>query len=158
MAIFFQGAICNLCGLPINAAADAAMFSPFVSDRADPLFVFSDSVAHAVCLERHPLSADATHWHAEAVRNRTTAMKVCEVCGKSIQDPDDYFGTGLLSRSVDSPLFEYNFAHVHQSHLDQWPRYEEFRRCMEATQAEGGWQGPTLEFGAKLRWVVRGGG
>jgi hypothetical protein len=160
MAVFFHGMTCPLCGLPVGSLSEAAMFSPFVADRSDPLFLFSDCVVHASCLSRHPLSVEATRWHDEAVRHRKVSDQVCSACGRPVLDPDDYFATGLLARAADNPLFEFNFLYFHRSHADSWPRFDEFRRLMEAAQAEGGqWRGPTLVFGTTpprtLRWVVR---
>jgi hypothetical protein len=160
MAIFVPGIICPLCGKPVMSADEAVMFSPFVADRADPLFLFSDSVLHAPCLERHPLSAEASKWHDEAVRHRKVTDQACVACGRPVLDPDEFFAAGLLTRAPDNPLFEFNFVCLHRSHAESWPRFDEFRRRMEAAQAEGGqWRGPMLVFGAApsrtLRWVVK---
>jgi hypothetical protein len=160
MAVFVPGTTCPLCGLPVRSTGEGVIFSPFVADRSDPLFIFSDSVVHASCLSRHPLSVEATKWHGEAVHSRKASERVCAACGRPVLDPDDHFATGLLARAPDNPLYEFNFVCLHRSHADRWPRFDEFRRRMEAAQAEGGqWQGPTLVFGTTrsrtLRWVLR---
>lgn len=160
MAVFVIGVKCSLCGAPVTSVGDAVMFSPFVADRADPLFIFSDAVVHASCLNRHPLVAEAIRWHDEAVLKQKPSLRSCIACGRSVSDPDDYFATGLLARASDSPLYEFNFICLHASHAAMWPRFTEFRRQMEAAQAEGGaWQGPVVEFGDAVspwpRWVAR---
>jgi hypothetical protein len=154
MAIFIPGMECALCEIPVRSGDEAVMFSAFVADRSDPLFIFSDSVVHASCFARHPLSAEALRWQGETVRRGTPTARICVACGRPILDPDDYFTTGLLSRAPDNPLFEFNFLHLHQSHTESWPRFDEFRRRIEAAQAEGGQRrGPTLISGT-LRWVA----
>jgi endogenous inhibitor of DNA gyrase (YacG/DUF329 family) len=160
MAIFVPGIPCPLCGMSVRSAGEAVMFSPFVADRSDRLFVFSDSVVHASCLSRHPLSNDATKWHDEASRKRNMMEQECVACGKPVLDPDDFFSTGLLTREPENPLFGFNFVVLHRSHAETWSRFDEFRRRMDAAQAEGGqWRGPTLVFGTTpsrtMRWVVR---
>jgi len=134
------------------------MFSPFVADSSDPLFVFSDAAVHNVCFARHPLSEQASRWHDEAVHHRKASDRICCACRKLVLDPDDYFGTGLLSRDVANPLYEFNFVHVHRSHAGKWKRFDQFRRRMEEAQASGAWRGPRLEFIAMqaetVRWVA----
>lgn len=160
MAVFVPGIRCALCGLPVVSLGEAAIFSPFIADRSDPLFVFSDSVVHVSCLSSHPLSAEARKWHDEATQARSVRERVCAACGQAVLDPDDYFATGLLSRAADDPLFEFNFVCLHRSHADSWPGFDKFRRRMEEAQSDGGkWRGPTLVFGTtppgSLGWVVR---
>lgn len=104
MAIFIPGITCLLCGKPVLSAAEAVTFCPFVGDRADPLFVFSDAVVHVSCFARHPLSAEATRWHDEALRHRKVADQPCSACGRPVVDPDDFFATGLLTRAPDNPF------------------------------------------------------
>jgi len=158
MAIFVPGMPCSLCQRPITATDDVVMFSPFVADCSDPLSVFSDAIAHTSCFVQHPLSTEATKWHDEATRQRESAARVCVVCTKPIADPDDYFGTGLLSRDPATPLFDFNHVHLHRSHAARWIRFEELRRLMDNAQASGSWQGPALVInttqGEKVRWAM----
>lgn len=158
MALFVSGMPCPLCGKPMTAAGEVIMFSPFVANRSDPLFVFSDAIMHAACFARHALSEQATKWHDEALRHRKPTDRLCAACSKPILEPDDYFGTGLLTRDAASPLYEFNFVHLHQGHAGSWKRSDEFRKQMESAGASGVWQGPKLVFGTrpaeKVRWVV----
>lgn len=158
MALFIPGSLCPLCGRPMGSAGEVVMFSSFVADQSDPLFVLSDAAVHTACFAGHPLSEEASRWHDEAARNRKASDRICAVCRKPLLDPDDYFGTGLLTRDAASPLFEFNFVHLHRSHAMSWERFDEFRRRMEEVQSSGSWQGAKLVFGASLaesvRWVV----
>lgn len=157
MALFIPGMLCALCGQPMVAAADVLILSPFVANRADPLFVFSDAAIHKACFARHPLAREAQRWHDEAARQRMPNERVCAVCGIVIEDPDDYFGTGLLSRDVNSPVARYNFVHLHRSHAEKWSGLHKLREWMDAAQASGAWRGPTLLFDSPptnaVRWI-----
>jgi len=39
----------GLCEMPVTEADELVMLRPFVSDRSDPLYVFSDAAVHASC-------------------------------------------------------------------------------------------------------------
>jgi len=159
MALFVSGMPCCICGKPMRSANEILMFSPFIADRSDPLFVFSDAIVHTACFVQHPLSDQVTKWHDETVRNQRATERTCAACGKPILNPDDYFGTGLLARDPANPLHEFNFVHLHRSHAEGWTRFAEFRRKMEEAFASGMWQGPRLAFGTalaeKVRWMRR---
>lgn len=149
MAIFVPGMPCPLCGMPVGRADEVIAFPPFIADRSDPLFLFSDAAMHATCFTQHRLAKEATEWHAEVRRRGLVSNSVCAACGNRILDPDDYFGTGLLARDPSNPLHEFNFVHLHRSHAGTWNRFDEFRRRMARADASGAWQGPRLVFGAK---------
>ena len=158
MALFAPGMPCRLCGKPMAAAADLSIFAPFVADRSDPLFVFSDAAIHTACFARHALAEEATRWHDEAVRHGNPSERRCTPCGKLILDPDDYFGTGLLARDADNPLYEFNFVHIHQRHVLSWERFDQFRRLIETALASGAWGGPRLVLAStpveSVRWAI----
>ncbi len=155
MAVFVPGTPCPLCGKPMAAPSEVIMFRPFVADRWNPLFVFSDTTLHTSCFARHPLSEEATKWHDEAAHRSKANERVCEVCSKPVLDPDDYFGTGLLTHDPANPLYEINFVHLHRSHAGSWERLGELRRRMEKAHASGAWQGPRLVFGTTPLETVR---
>ena len=158
MAHFVSGMRCSLCGEAMLDASQVMTFTPFVADRADPLFTFSDAVMHMACFRRHPLSALATRWHDEASLNRLPSARRCAACGEFIVDHDDYFCTGLLASSPSHPLYELNFVHLHRRHAETWQRFAEFKKKLEDAQASGTWKGPRLEFVSTqplcVRWVV----
>jgi hypothetical protein len=146
MAIFVPGMKCVLCGLPMAVSEEVVLFSPFVANKRDALFKFSDAPVHAVCLRRDPLGDRALELHEAATRNADDRTRLCAVCGQPILDPDDYLGFGLLTSDPGSVLFRFNFLHLHRSHVGQWDRYEEFRRLVEAMQSSEAWDGPRLVF------------
>lgn len=158
MALFIPGMRCPLCGTSMTKSSDIITFSSFVADRADALFVFSDAAIHRACFARHPLSQQATEWQEITMRNSGPGKRSCAVCETQILDPNDYFGTGLLSRDPTSPLHEFNFVHLHRSHADQWTRFDVFRRLLEEVDTAGVWQGPRLTVNPSslgIRWVPR---
>lgn len=144
MALFFPGMSCVFCHTPMQASDDTVTFPPFVSNRADPLFVFSDAVVHSACFVQHPLSSVATHWYAEARARTGPSQRICVVCGELITDPNDYFGTGLLTRVATSPLYAFNFIHLHRSHGPRWSGLEQLRVHLAEAESSGDWRGPTL--------------
>jgi hypothetical protein len=82
MALFIPGAICPICEKPIGSASEIVMFPPFVANRLEPLFVFSDAVVHADCLAGHPLAAQAMKLREEAGRSSQPRNRVCATLGK----------------------------------------------------------------------------
>jgi hypothetical protein len=157
MALFVSGVKCVLCGLPMAADEEVVMFSPFVANKRDPLFRFSDAPVHAACLRGDPRGNRAVELHEAAMRSADIGKRLCDVCGQPISDPDDYLGLGLLTSDPGNPLFRFNFRHLHRSHIGQWERYEEFRRLVEAMQASEAWDGPRLVFAdrpkAEIHWT-----
>lgn len=157
MALFIPGMPCIVCGQPMMASGDVMMFAAFVANRADPIFEFSDAAIHKTCFDQHPLSMEAKRWHDEAIHRAGPGKRICVVCGAVITEPDDYFGTGLLSHDASSPLFEYNFVHLHRSHAARWSGLHKLQERIAAAHSSGTWQGSMLRFGSPptdaVRWI-----
>lgn len=153
MALFVPGMSCAICGKPMLVASDTVALPAFVANRADPLFVFSDAIMHSTCFAKHPMSSEAQRWNSEARSHTKPSERVCAVCGNLIANPDDYFGTGLLTRDPANPLFVFNFTHLHRSHANRWSGLEHLRAGMGAAESSGEWRGPRLLVGdATLQW------
>lgn len=120
------------------------VFSPFVANERDPLFIFSDGVFHEECVDQHPLGSTALAVHQETVERLAPSRRLCDACGCLIVDPDDYFTTGYLTSDPADPLHAFNFVQLHRSHFSVWPRMTELRRLLEEERARGRWQGATL--------------
>ncbi len=153
MAIKTHTDECQICGRPAGDGPDVVLFPPFVADAGDPLYRFNDGVFHRGCLESDPDGVRALSIIDAVLAAGRPDARVCAVCGEMIGDPDDYFGTGLLTTDPRSPLHAFNFMHLHRSHWTRWSRREEFRQALEeATRA--GWLGPefVLEDG-RPRWT-----
>jgi len=50
MAIFIAGAACLICKRPVESGEEI-LFPPFTPNTADPIYEFSDGVAHAMCFQ-----------------------------------------------------------------------------------------------------------
>jgi hypothetical protein len=156
MAVFVPGMKCTLCGLPMSAGDETVLFPPFVANRHDPLFKFSDAAVHALCLERDPLGSLASELRSAASRNADVSRRRCEACGELVSSPDDYVGFGLLTSNPASVLFPFNFVHLHRTHVGRWSRFQEFSRAIAALQESEGWEGPRLVVSRRphpdIRW------
>ncbi|NUQ73299.1 MAG: hypothetical protein HUU21_07070 [Polyangiaceae bacterium] len=155
MALVILGkTLCSICRLPLMMDDKIVSFSPFVANRRDPLFQFSDAAFHQACFARNPL-AEAALRRSEEVRVRgAPGSRPCEVCGQQIKDPDEYFGVGFLTDDPASPVFGFNYLQFHRTHFSQWERAREFRRLMEAFLSSDGSEGPFITFDPFPHWVV----
>lgn len=144
MALFVPGMACVLCQQSMQVSDDTVAFSPFVTNRADPLFVFSDAIVHRACFAQHPLSSAATHWHEETRTRTAPNRRICVACGEPIANPNEYFGTGLLTSAATSPLYAFNFIHLHRNHAPRWSGLDELRAHLAAAESSGEWRGATL--------------
>lgn len=157
MTIFVPGIRCVLCNKTISSSKESTAFSPFIANQLDALFVFSDAIVHTSCFTAHPLADEARRWHTTALHQQLPMNRICTVCGELITDPDDYFGTGLLSRVENEPLFPYNFIHLHITHAHQWPILRDFVREISTAKSKGQWAGPSIVTGEShknkfIRW------
>ncbi len=146
MALFVDGMNCSLCTKPMRKSADKLIaFGPFIANPADPLFRLSDGIFHDDCARRDFPLDEALRWH-DKVRAIKPADRICVVCGELIRNPDDYFGTGILSRDDSDPLYAFNFIHLHRTHAGGWPRLGAFVESMQEAHATGRWTGADIIF------------
>lgn len=146
MAILVRGMKCQLCGRPLLDSDPVAMFSPFVVNEADPLFLFSDGAFHRDCFMKHPLAAKAEARHHEVVESRKPANRRCLICGDLITDPDDYLAFGHLTDDVTNPLHRLNYKHIHRSHMDRWLELPSVCDLAEKALASGEWKGKGMQW------------
>lgn len=155
MALVFLGkTLCPICGIVLQKGEELVSFAPFVANRRDPLFRFSDAAFHRRCFEGEPLAEAALRRSEEVARRGAPRHRPCVVCGEEISVPDDHFGVGFLTEDTTSPVFEFNYLHLHRSHFARWERAAEFRRRIEIFQASDDWEGPTVTFDPLPSWVV----
>jgi hypothetical protein len=125
MAIFTVGMICPICAEKILGTDEVVMFPPFVPNKRDSLYLFSDGVFHRTCFDGHPLSGKATKYGNEARNQALPWNRVCVACNQLITDPEDYFSAGYLTNDRASPAFVFNFV---QFHKKTFSRVEPSRR------------------------------
>ena len=144
MAIFVEGMKCSICNQLIMHEEEKINLPPFISNKNDSLFMFSDAVFHMHCFSNHVL--------AEKVKNRfnefkmASGQKVCLICNKKIENPDEYLGLGFLADNINSPLFRYNYKHFHNYCLSTWTKLPEFYQHLKELHVSGEWGGGGLEL------------
>jgi hypothetical protein len=143
---------CGICHRPLQDQDSIVSFPPFIANRCDPLYVFSDGAFHSACLDQSPLATSARQWSARFDERNRPDSRVCVVCSTQIAHPDDYFGTGVLSRDALEPIAKYNFVHIHLSHYSNWSFAADFRETVETFLMSSAWCGPRLEFVPSPRW------
>jgi predicted nucleic acid-binding Zn ribbon protein len=145
MAILMRGTTtCQICGKVIEEGEDAMLFPHFVMNECDELYPFSDSACHSACLRNLPLGG-ALGAASEAYLSRTgPGRRRCVVCGNETLDPDDYLLIGYLGAPAEGPLQDFNFTHLHKSHIPSWAEADRFRSLATEALASGRWKGPQL--------------
>jgi hypothetical protein len=136
--------ICHLCGRTIEVDQEIVAFSPFVSNEADPLFVFNDEGMHASCFLAHPLADAAQRRYNEIVRANRPGNRKCRICGREIDHPDDYLGLGHLTEDRWDLAYKLNYAHFHRTCLRGSPELARVKQILAALQSSGRWSGPAL--------------
>jgi len=147
--IIYGKTVCSLCGQTIQTRQDAVGFSAFVSNEMDPLWKFNDAACHTRCLQQDPLGEKAKSRHSELLRQNMPERRICVVCGKKVQQPDDYFTFGYLVDDPLHPLYPYNYAHLHRSCISKWERLREVLGLIEDLKRSGAWKG------AGVDWIQR---
>jgi hypothetical protein len=145
MAILVYGVLCRLCGKPMLRGQDLVMFPPFVANEADPLLKFSDGAFHRECFLSDPLSGRAESRLAEIKERSNRADWVCPVCGKLINDPDDFFSLDHLTDDRLNPLHPLNYVKLHKSCLPRWLELKSTRILAEKQLESGAWAGGAME-------------
>jgi predicted nucleic acid-binding Zn ribbon protein len=149
MAIFVPGIPCPVCGKPILATDEKVMFSPFVANEADPMFLFSDGVFHEKCFHWHPLAATVEFYYHQFTAQNKMANRKCLVCHEAINDPNDYLAFACLTSDSSNSLFPYNFARFHRSCLNRWPELPNITGILKDQFASG------VSKGKGMEWVLR---
>jgi hypothetical protein len=156
MAIIILGKTkCQICQNPLLEADEIVGFPPLFANRRSGFRLFHDAGFHRSCVESHPLGPRAIALLERFMQSTGPGRRLCAACGSQITDPEDHFGAGLLTEDPSSPLDEFNFVSLHQSHFPMWIRGPEFRRLVEANQISDAWDGPRIVFEPTLMWVPR---
>jgi len=145
MALYVKPIICAFCGKEIKDQSSATHLPQFVWNQMDPLFRFGDALVHDDCLRSDPLAPQVKQ-RLEEFRNRTAdANRRCLICGELITDPEDYLGLGYLTADATDPLFRFNYAHFHRSHLTGWSDLPLLIRELDRFDRSGNWKGGGLK-------------
>jgi hypothetical protein len=146
MAIIIGGKTeCGFCGAVIEGGQKAASFGSFVSNELDPLSLFNDGAFHMDCFRNHPLAEKAEERWAELQQRLGPGNRVCVVCDKKIEDPDEYFTLWHLIDDPAAPLYEYNYTQAHSSCLPHWSELRKVYKLLKDLQSSKSWRGKVLE-------------
>ncbi len=145
MSILIYGTTrCPLCEKQIESGEEAISFPAFVWNEIDPLGVFNDASVHVRCLDAHPMRQLVEKAMGELRAKVGPGKRHCVVCGSEIMEPSDYL---MLPRLVDDdkdPLFTYNYAHFHRSHIRWWKDYDKVIALIVSLN-ESRWKGEVLK-------------
>lgn len=126
MSIFIPGMTCKLCGEAMVSQDDVVALAHFVERRSDPLWLFTDGIFHKKCFHNHPLAEKAMNRYHECANHAKPSNRLCHLCGKLIDNPDDYLNMGRLTENRADSLYEYNDSHFHRSCLSSWAQLSLF--------------------------------
>lgn len=146
MAIIIRGSTkCFICGAVIEDGQPARSFSHFIQNELDPLSVFNDGAFHSECFRSHPLSAKAEQLLQEMSRRLSPANRLCVVCNRALNNPDDYFVIGHLTENAGSPVHHYNYTRAHASCLPAWRQLRRAYDLIKELRSSPTWRGQALD-------------
>lgn len=148
MAIFISGMPCGICGKPMESVEEIHGFPPFVYNKKDPLYLFSDGVFHKDCLENHPLGLVVLRRVQLHIDNNKPTSRVCRITGEQITDPDDYFSLGYLTDNLDNELSKWNYAHFKKSSLEGWSEIQALIGSLGTLRDSGEWEI------SSINWII----
>lgn len=163
MAILVRGKTeCPICGEVIQDGDDVALFPHFVLNEADPLYPLSDAACHMLCVESDPLGSAMLAASEQCLAETGPGKRICVVCCEEVRAPDDYLLIGYLADPSDDPLGNFNYTHLHKSHIRHWKHADDFLTLARAALAQRKWRGPAiaevvLEIEAGILEVRQGG-
>lgn len=134
---------CGLCGHSIRDRDEIISFWAFVSNQADPLWIFSDKAFHRSCFLANPYAELALSVYEDWLQKGSN--KICVVCHQIIVNPDDYIGFGLLTSDKNEDIYRYNNLHFHRQHVSQWVELPQAYHLLEAYQSSRKWIGDGLK-------------
>ena len=139
MSIFYEGAPCVICGLPIRRESGDTLvaFPVFVGNTADPFYRYNDANVHRQCFQEDP------RWRE--VEKRVDLVlavrgnKVCRYCGELVQSPNDAFFLGYLSAADCHDLRNFNFLRAHRECFKSSGNLPILRKAVLDAQKRGEW-------------------
>jgi hypothetical protein len=147
MTLIIRGkTVCKICGRTLLDGEEVDGFPPFVPNQADPLAFFNDAAFHSVCFQQHPLSQAAEARFQECREKGSSGNRTCAICGRVIQNPDDYLGFGHLTDDPSQPAHALDYLKVHRSCLATWTDLGKTREALLKLSESGAWKGPGLDW------------
>jgi hypothetical protein len=128
----------------IEGADEAVMFPHVVSNEKDPLYALSDSSGHSACVNANPLGLAMLAVADEYYKKAGPGKRTCVACGEQVLNPDDYLVIGYLGNPSTSQLGNFNYTHLHKSHIRDWKQADAFLTLARVAVGSGEWQGDAL--------------
>ena len=123
---------------------DLLGFPALFYNQRDPASILNDAVVHQACLRQKDYGGRALAQLDDANAHRTLP-KLCDICGRSIDLPEDYFATGPIGEEVGSPLSDFSWLQMHHACLRSWDRRAEFESAVSLVSRSPEWEGDVLE-------------
>lgn len=114
-------------------------FPAFVRNRLSPLYRLSDANVHSRCVANDQHAQRADRMVRELSLRLGAGNRSCEVCGREVTSPDEYFTFGFLTDEPSSPAFSLNWLQFHLAHLPQWERLSESIEILDSLVAVEHW-------------------
>jgi len=144
MAIVFEDhSKCPLCNKILNNAEEYILFPPFIGNKKDPLFIFSDNGVHVKCLNEHPLGKHALLYLEKYDANIQSVKSGISTSGEVISNPANIIAFGLLTSDATEDLFKFNYFILNKANISEWKQRDEFIRIAARFNQEGKWEGIT---------------
>lgn len=132
MAILILGKTpCKICGNLITDKTKSVSLPAFVFNECDDLIFFNDASFHENCFHSHHLSKGVEKRVKELMQEVLPENRICSVCQKQINNPDDYLFLGHLLGNSKDELAQFNYMKFHLSCLPKWTYAGNFRKQLE---------------------------
>ena len=143
MSIVILGkTLCVVCNEPLLDGQSIESLPAFAWNESDVLFRFSDASVHVDCLDGDSRGAQVRAAVAELLETTGPGRRKCTVCDAEVQDPDDYLLLPRLTGDRDHPAYQFNYTHLHKSHVGEWDQYEKAMRALRSLAPD--WRGGAL--------------
>lgn len=136
MALIFENqSKCPVCNLVLDNSRPYTMFPPFMGNKKDPMFTFSDNGVHNDCLNKHPFGEMALLYRDKYDED----IRVLRL--KTIEDRKNSIPFGLLTSDSKENLSKFNFLTLSKDDLKNWEQKDEFINVATKFNREGKWEG-----------------
>ncbi len=130
--------VCKICSKKIKNVRDIEVIIPISENKLDDSFMFSDEViAHKDCctsLTNYNLYKDLLH-----LRNKCIVNHRCEICDTTIDHPENFMMTLVLSSNPRDILYKFNFLPFHKSCFSNSDIRYRIEKEIEKRIEQGAW-------------------
>ena len=155
--LFLDLTKCSICGKVIKDTQKAYSFYPFIQNKKDPFFIFSDASFHLECLQQHPLGLTAISFGEQLIFETRPVNRRCKIDNEIISDYKDYIFFDLLSSNKEDDIYRFNFTTLNRNNLDKWKDRDQFLEVAGKMIREDKWEDLTsFKYLEKLIEIVRG--